>query len=304
MRNQVFAAVAMAMLGACVGGIDNGTGGSGDDGSGGSGSGTQNAKALFDSSVAPLLTANCATCHVGPETSSTNMFLGADGLSSYYTTLTNDRAINGGFDASAATLLSKGQHEGPAWSTANKATITTWLMAELTARGVQTPDPGTGSGANVHSALGAEQAFVGCMQAPASLTDYTTLQAYQVANMKTNSGTCYSCHEPGGAGGQYLGTGNKYQDMYGKWQQQVFFTGVFQASLQGDGTYKIIPAQTKICNKGKEMENSLGEHPPFDCQQNNGTALKNLTDFVTKVQARVDAKDPTCAAPAFATPTP
>lgn len=297
MRNQVFAAVAMAMLGACVGGIDNGnTGGGGDDDDT-----SETARAIFDSSVAPLLTAKCASCHVGPETSSTNMFLGPEGLSSYYATLTNDRAVNGGFDATAASILLKGQHEGQPWTDAEKAKITTWLGAELKERGgvVQPTDP---TGPNLHSAIGASQAFVGCMQAPASMTDYTTLQAYQVANLNSENGRCSSCHSPGGAGGQWLGTDNKYLDMYGKWQQQLFFTGVFQAAVQGDGTYKITAAQTKICNKGLEKDNNLGQHPSFDCNQNNGTALKNLTAFATAVQGRVDAKDPTCAAAAWVMP--
>lgn len=300
MRNQVFATVAMALLGACVGGIDNGnmTGGGDDDGSGGT------AQAMFASTVAPLLTAKCAGCHVGPETSATNMFLGADGASSYYTTLTNDRAVNGGFDASAATILSKGAHEGPAWTSDESAKITAWLGAELKARGTAIPPTG-GTGPNLASANGASMAFVGCMQSTASMTDYTTLQAYQVANLNTEDGRCFSCHSPGGAGGQYLGIDNKYLDMYAKWQQAVFFTGVFQAQLQtATNTYKIGTAETKICAKGKEKTNGLGTHPTFDCTQNNKTALTNLAKFATVVQARVDAKDPTCAAAAFATPTP
>jgi hypothetical protein len=92
--------------------------------------------------------------------------------------------------------------------------------------------------------------------------------------------------------------------MFAKWQQEVYFTGVFSAALQPDLTYKISAAETKICNKGKEKENNLGTHPPFNCQQNNSTALNSLKAFVTAVQAKVDARDPGCTTPpAFAPPS-
>lgn len=300
MRNQLLVSVAMAMLGACVGGIEPTTGG--DDVQSGM------ARQMFDSSVAPLLTAKCATCHVGPEISATNMFLGPNGASSYYSTLTNDRAVNGNFSPAAAMILLKGAHEGPVWTSSEAATITAWLQQELKERGGAPVDPGPGTSSNT-TPRGAEMAFVGCMKAPASITDYaaTGTQAYQIALLNTQQGRCYSCHSPGGAGGQWLGISNDKtaQDlMYAKWQQEVFFTGVFQAQIQPDNTYKIAAAETKICNKGKEKTNSLGTHPTFDCAQNNSAGLTNLKAFAAAVQGRVDAKDPTCAAPAFAMPTP
>src|SRR5262249_10245416 len=108
MRNQMTLALVAMALGACVGGIDSMSGG--DDTPSGS------PRQMFDQTVAPLLTAKCAGCHVGPETSSTDMFLGPDGVSSYYSTLTNDRAVNGGFNPDAATILLKGKHDGPPWT--------------------------------------------------------------------------------------------------------------------------------------------------------------------------------------------
>jgi hypothetical protein len=294
MRNQVIlAAVAMALFGACVGGIDMPPGG--DDDTGG------NARQMFDQTVLPLMRAKCASCHVGPEVSATNMFLGPDGESSFYTTLVADRAVNGGFDPAAATILLKGAHDGPAWTTPEADKIAAWLRAEFKVRGSELPEvpPNTPNNA---SARGASMAFVACMKV--SLADFTTLQAYQIANMNTNQqGRCYSCHN-GGAGGQHLSISNQYKDMHAKWQEEVFFTGVFQAQIQVDRTYKIVPAQTKICNKGREKDNNLGTHPEYDCAQNNNTALLNLGKFVTKVQGMVDARDPLCGAPAFAPPTP
>ncbi|HMG54594.1 MAG TPA: hypothetical protein VK601_13950, partial [Kofleriaceae bacterium] len=260
-----------------------------------------NPRELFDTTVSPLLAAKCQACHVGPETSATNMFLGPDGVASFYTTLVNDRAVNGGYNPAAATILLKGLHEGPAWTSDESAKISTWLQAELTAHG-GTVDPGPGVNP-LASARGAEMAFVGCMAAPTSLTDYTTTNAALVALLNTERGRCNSCHSPGGAGGQWLGTQNQNKDMYLKWQQEVFFTGVFQAQLQPDNTYKIGTAENKICLKGKEKTNSLGTHPTFDCKQNNGTALLNLATFTQKVWDKVVAKDPTCGPAAFAPPT-
>jgi mono/diheme cytochrome c family protein len=299
MRNQILASVAMAVLGACVGGIDAQPPGGGDDTPPG---GTGTARALFDSSVAPLLTAKCAACHVGPETSATNEFLGAEGPPSFYDSIVADRAVNGGFNPAAATLLLEGAHQGPAWSPDEATKISAWLAAELTARGATVTPPGGTTGTPLTSVRGAEMAFVGCMTT--SVTDYTTIKPYQVADMNTAQGRCSSCHSPGGAGGQWLGQQNQYKDMFAKWQEEVFFTGVFQAQLQTDNTYKISTAESKICAKGDEKDNNLGTHPSFDCQQNNGTALKALKDFATKVQAKVDAHDPTCGPAAFSTPTP
>lgn len=295
MRNRmILAAIAMAMAGACVGGLD--TGGGGDDDVM-----TKDAKLLFDQTVLPLMRAKCASCHIGPEISATNMFLGPDGESSFYPTLIKDRAVNGGFNPEAATILLKGAHDGPAWTPSEATKIATWLRAELTARGPELPEPTPGTPNNA-SARGASMAFVACMTT--SLTDYTQLQAYQVANLQSLNGRCYSCHEPGGPGGQYLGQRNQYKDMFAKWQEEVFFTGVFQAQIQLDRTYKIAAAEVKICAKGKEKENNLGTHPPFDCTQNGSLALNNLKAFAKKVQDRVDARDPTCPAPAFSPPTP
>jgi hypothetical protein len=298
MRNQILATVAMAVLGACVGGIDPAPPGGDDDDQPPPGA---TAKQVFDTTVSPLLAAKCQSCHVGPETSATNMFLGPDGQASFYTTLVADRAVNGGFNPTAATILLKGAHEGPAWTSTESGKISAWLQAELTERG-GAPDPGTGANP-LASPRGAEMAFVGCMTAAASVSEFTTLQAFQVANLNTQQGRCYSCHSPGGAGGQWLGISNQYKDMYAKWQQEVFFTGVFQAQLQPDNTYKIGAAETKICNKGKEKANSLGTHPAFDCNQNNATALNNLKTYVTNVWGRVVAKDPTCGPAAFAPPS-
>src|SRR5262249_14709114 len=155
MRNQMLlASIAMTLLGACVGGIDSG--GGDDDGPAPPG---ETPRGLFDRTVLPLLN-NCVSCHVGPETSATNMFLGPDGLSSAYDTLVKDRAVNGGFNPAAATILLKGKHDGPAWSPSQAQKIATWLRAELAARGPIDPGGGSGSGGGgITGARAASMAF-------------------------------------------------------------------------------------------------------------------------------------------------
>jgi hypothetical protein len=295
MRNQmILASVAMALLGACVGGIDTPP-------IGGEPPTSQEARKMFDQVVVPLLQTKCQSCHVGPTESATNMFLGPDGLSSFYPTLIADRAVNGGFNPEAATLLLKGAHDGPAWTASEADKIAKWLSAELAARGPELPPDTDPTAPNNRSARGASMAFVACMKE----ADYTQLAAYQIANMNTDRGRCYSCHSPGGAGGEWLGIQNQYKDMFEKWHEEIFFTGVFQAQIQTDRTYKIAAAENKICAKGTEKDRSAGTHPEFDCRQNNSLALNNLKAFATKVQGMVEARDPTCVTPAaFAPPTP
>jgi hypothetical protein len=312
MRNQLLFSVAAAMLGACVGGIDMPAGGGG--GGGGSGGGSsESARANFDANVAPMLQTECASCHVGQETTTTNMFLGqANTFDSFYAGITNDASINGDFNPSAAHLLTQGKHQGPAWTGDQAQLISSWLTAEASERGSEvgggsgSAGGGSGSGGTTQNAnttaVGAEQQFAACMSI--SQTEYTTDQAYMIANMNTEDGRCYSCHEPGGAGGAYWGIANNYLTMWTKWQEQVFITGAFEASAQATNpvTYQMVTAQQKICDKGTELQNNTGTHPTFDCNQTVGGVqpLTTLDKYRQDVQAKEDAG--TCPAPAFAPP--
>jgi putative hemolysin len=310
MRNSMTLAAiaAMGFLGACVGGIDQPTGD--DDSSDGTtdGSGGKTARQIFDSDVKPLL-AKCSGdgCHTGPETTTVNKFLGDRGDTGYYDALINDRAIVGGFVPASAQLLTKGAHQGPAWAPAEATKITAWLNKEAQERGTPDPDP-TPDPTQItnRTVRGAEMIFAGCMATVETL--FTQTQAYQVANLQTqNNGRCNSCHSPGGAGGLWLGptnTATQISTMFNKWQEEVFFTGVFQAQIQPTTppVYKIAAAENKLCLKGTEKQNNLGSHPAFDCRQNNSTALNNLKNFITQVQTKVDAGG--CGTPAFKPSTP
>lgn len=303
MRNSMTLAAiaAMGLLGACVGGIENPPpGGDDDDGPIDT---NRTARQIFDTDVLPLLSNKCAACHVGPETTTVNMFLGETGPSGFYAALEKDRAVVGGWVADSATLLTKPEHAGPQseWTSGEAAKITAWLNKEATERGGTDPTP-VDPNSN-RTTKGASMIFAGCMATLQAA--YTQTQAYQIANLNTtNNGRCYSCHEPGGAGGIYLGRANNYIDMFNKWQEEVFFTGVFQAQIQPGTppTFKIGAAESKLCNKGTEKQNNLGTHPAFDCRQNNSTALNQFKAFITQVQTKIDAGG--CGTPGFKPSTP
>jgi hypothetical protein len=154
------------------------------------------------------------------------------------------------------------------------------------------------------TAIGAEMQWAACLSI--STTEYQSTKAYAIADMQSSDGACYSCHEPGGAGGAYWGVDNNYLTMLAKWQQEVFITAPFEAELQsGSGssvTYQMAVAQEKICDKGNEQKNNEGTHPAFNCQQNvDGVQpLTALASFTTMVQAKIAAGS--CPTPAFAPP--
>ena len=278
----------------------------------------QPARQDYHTNVEPVLSAKSAGCHVGPETSSTNMFLGqTNTVDSHYDGITGDRAINGGFDPTQASILLKGMHEGPALSDIEKGAISEWLTHEGTERGTDGggtdpgsgSDPGTGSGTTPvrsSTADAAETQWASCLSV--STAEYQSSKVYLIANMHTDSGDCYSCHEPGGAGGAYWGTepNNTYLTMLSKWQEEVFITGAFAASAQSTTpvSYKIAIASSKICAKGQEKNNGGGEHPAFDCNQTVGGVqpVTQLEVFRQGVQAHADGTaTPACPTPyAFA----
>jgi hypothetical protein len=299
-NNIILASVAMGLLGGCLPAMDTPTQGS----NGSNGSNTMpgaTARDTFNSEVEPLLS-KCSGCHVGPETGTTNMFLGQSNTpDSHYNGLINDTAVNGAFNPNNASLLTKGAHEGPAWQGNEKNAISAWLEQEATERGSMTnnPTPPPPPAPTQQSARDAEMQWATCMGV--SQTEYNSTKAYMVAEMQSNQGRCYSCHEPGGAGGAYWGRANNYLTMLQKWQTEVFITGAFAAQAAPDGkSYKMITAQAKICAKGQEQNNGAGTHPAFDCNQTVGGVqpMQALEQFRIAVQAKQDAN--TCGQPAFA----
>jgi hypothetical protein len=88
------------------------------------GSGSNTARAMFNSKVAPLLSSNCTMCH----------YTGSNVIPLTYESIVTNSDLNGGYYPEASTLLTKGFHEGPGWSGTETTTIVEWLYAEGAAR--------------------------------------------------------------------------------------------------------------------------------------------------------------------------
>jgi hypothetical protein len=137
------AALALGLVAAgCVGTlepVDNGGGGGGGGGPDGGGGGGGVARQMFDSTVSPMLGSACAGCHTGTAGTAPLKFLGNTGTAGYYTAITQQLGVVGNYVPANAQLLNQGVHDnglGPAWTTAQKDTITSWLLAEADERGL------------------------------------------------------------------------------------------------------------------------------------------------------------------------
>ncbi len=105
----------------------------GDDGGGGGGGSV--ARQMFDEDVVPLLQATCSACHAGTGGVVAPKFLGTAGATGYYAAVVASPTLVGGFNPTAASLLTKGAHSSArAWTTAESDTLTMWLLAEADER--------------------------------------------------------------------------------------------------------------------------------------------------------------------------
>jgi len=147
--------------------------------------------------------------------------------------------------------------------------------------------------------VAAEMQWAACLSISAS--ELTSTQAYKVATLTTDAGTCASCHGAGEAA-TYLSTSQSA--MLYAWQEQAFVTSVFAAAPEpgpgGEATYGIAVDDTTLCAKGTEKANGTGTHPAYDCHAASGGigALEALHAFHDLVQGKLNAGE--CPAPAFA----
>ena len=97
--------------------------GSPDAGAGGA------AKAMFVSTVQPILTTNCSGCHAGNDG---NGWLRPN-PDAYTSVMAFSKLVDTGSPTSS-TMLTRGQHEGPMLQPADAAAILTWIQAEAAER--------------------------------------------------------------------------------------------------------------------------------------------------------------------------
>jgi hypothetical protein len=81
----------------------------------------------FDEQVQPLLEGACAACH-GPAQAVPNA------IRIDYDAIVHTPALSGGDDPASSQLLTKGAHEGPAWTAEQSQVILDWLEALAAAR--------------------------------------------------------------------------------------------------------------------------------------------------------------------------
>ena len=139
--------IIVVTLGACNGFIDSDLsgGGAGDDGSGSDGKAA--ARKKFDETVMPLLTSNCMGCHVGDD--------GHGWMKAMPDAYTSIKAWPHLVEVSipdSSTMLTHGQHQGPAWTVEQSATILSWIVlerdAQETTQGPETTAMDVTDGAN------------------------------------------------------------------------------------------------------------------------------------------------------------
>jgi hypothetical protein len=302
----LLSSLAVGLLGACLPSMGTSPGGTAPGSDLGGNGGTSANETEFITKVVPVFSSQgCSNqgCHIGPQ-SDQYAYLGdnASDPDNMYVTLTDDQAVVGDFSPTSALLVTKGAHEGPALTAANQAIISQWLTDEATARGLTTTGGGGGGGMTPPpsgaTATAAEMQWAACLSTTAAGSAYDSTQVWQIANMESSQGQCYSCHAPGGAGGAYWDTNQK--TMLEQWETQTFITGPFQVSLSSTGTYSMISGESRICAKGQEQNNGDGTHPSFDCQQTVGGVqpMQALDTFVQDIQTLENTAG-ACPAPAF-----
>ncbi len=255
------------------------------------------ARLQFDSDVAPLLSAACASCHVGAVDAAGDVsynFLGNTAVAGYYTAVTNDASVTGGFDPGLANLVNKGQHDNGsarAWTQIEKDAITEWLLTEAEERGIDL-DPEPPVSPTPATSREALAQWSGCM----TIDDWTTSLVYQWADKGSDRGQCMSCHNQG-AGGYYAS--NDENEMFEMNRYEIYLTTFFTAApvnvsdpSQG---YQILLNESKLRAKA----NAVG-HPSYN--PDGGNQMQYLRNFYDLTKARITAG--TCGPAGFPMPPP
>ena len=140
MRILLLAATLVAAAGCNVGtfhydtdggGGSGGSGGTIGSGGSGGGSGGSTGQQYFQQNVSPNLSAKCSACHMGtgPGPGGAPRFLGTQ-PSGFYAAIRADARMYTPAAPATSLLVTKGSHEGPAWTSGEAANITDWLTLE------------------------------------------------------------------------------------------------------------------------------------------------------------------------------
>ncbi len=246
-------------------------------------------EAVFDSTVYPILHAECTQCHTGPSAGYAGLLGTQDTPANVYLAIEENSQLDGCFDANQALLVTKGAHEGPAFTSDQEVQIAIWLADELAARG-----PNQSSACNVTTTppqILAEQQFAACETISGS--DISTSGAAALANLQSNQGTCASCHAPGASEAQLAFAGSPSQ-MLQSWQTQIGLEQVFTTQQDASGVWHVVFDNPAFAAKGQELANGTGTHPSFTVPASIVAAMKA---YVNDIDALENAN--VCPPPAF-----
>jgi mono/diheme cytochrome c family protein len=282
---------------ACVGSLDTmGDDGVGDDG----GDPPPTAGRLqFDETVAPMVAANCASCHQGPidAVGDTSLnYMGSEGPTGYYAAITAEPSVTGGFNPDLANLILKGEHDNGnarAWTQTEMDTVAEWLITEAEDRGIPLDDGGPVGGTTTPTTSREALAmWSACM----SIDDWNTSLVYQWADKGSERGQCMSCHNQG-AGGYYANDDSNL--MYEMNKYEIYITTFFTAApvnvADPSQGYTVLVNEQKLRAKA----NATG-HPGYN--PDGGNQMQYLRNFYDLTKARFDAG--TCPPAGFPTTPP
>jgi len=277
---------------ACVGSLDT----MGDDGTGDDGVDPPPTagRLQFDQTVAPMVAANCASCHVGAIDAIGDLslnYMGDEGPEGYYAAITAEPSVVGGFNPDIANLVLKGEHDNGnarAWTQTEMDTIAEWLITEAEDRGIPLDDGGgTGGQTTPTTSREALAQWSACM----SIDDWNTSLVYQWADKGSERGQCMSCHNQG-AGGFFANDDSDL--MYEMNKYEIYITTFFTAApvniADPSQGYQVLVNEQKIRAKA----NATG-HPGFN--PDGGNQMQYLRNFYDLTKARVEAG--TCPPPGF-----
>lgn len=181
-------------------GPDAGTGASGGDGpSGPCGDG---GRSFFEESVLPILDDGqagevCARCHstAYQDSSGAPDFMGSSAAETYEKLVGNVHFVSA--TPGNSLLLAKGEHSGPAFTSAQEATVKQWLGIEAATRFGSCEETGGTGGLAGKSCEEALTEFGACM----TLAGWTGTGMELIATQKTlQNGPCHKCHGSGSSG--------------------------------------------------------------------------------------------------------
>ena len=265
---RIACAAALAGSTACVGSLDTQAPGGDDDsvagGPDGGGVPASLARQTFETQVEPILLASCSTCHADNNAIDGPDYLGT-GPDTYYDSLTSDMRLIGSSPSNSMLLL-KGEHTGPAFTSAQATVVAGWIQQEIQERGItppsETPPPADAPPTTLTAAL---RRFGDCM----SIDDWDATNMQNVANQNTEDGPCYACHSSGTAG-SFLSQNS--QDMFDMNRQTPYILKLALGTVNSDGSFKDLVPARRFMDKGQEE----GLHPSYLLS---AERTQSVTDF-------------------------